>query len=113
LERLQARKVGARRREICCIPLFARDLALGDVVEVDRHHRLVRVVTASGRTALRVFLPPDDARTHDMVGQWLTAAGALHEWVAVGVLAIDAANSEQVKKISEFIESHDLKTLPG
>lgn len=34
-EQLWARKVDDRHFELCCIPFFAYDLALGDVVETD------------------------------------------------------------------------------
>jgi hypothetical protein len=38
-EQLWARQVGDRRFEICCIPFFVYDMALGDVVETDANHR--------------------------------------------------------------------------
>jgi hypothetical protein len=41
---LWARQVGDRRFEICCIPFFLYDVALGDVVETDENYSLVRVV---------------------------------------------------------------------
>jgi hypothetical protein len=39
-EQLWARQVGDRHFELCCIPYFVYDLALGDVVEIDADYRL-------------------------------------------------------------------------
>lgn len=54
-EQLWARKVDDCHFELCCIPFFAYDLALGDVVEVDADYMVRRVSTASGRYVFRVY----------------------------------------------------------
>ncbi len=54
-EQLWARQVGDRRFEICCIPFFVDDAALGDVVETDATFDLMRAVEPSGRYVFRVW----------------------------------------------------------
>ena len=41
--------------EICCIPFFVYDLALGDVVETDDDYLVRQVVRQSGRFVFRVW----------------------------------------------------------
>ena len=50
-EQLWARRVDDEHHEICCIPFFVYDLALGDTVEVDADHLVTRVVEPSGVTS--------------------------------------------------------------
>jgi hypothetical protein len=54
-EQLWARQLGGERFEICCIPFFVYDLALGDVVETDAAQNIVRVVEPSGRFVFRIW----------------------------------------------------------
>ncbi len=54
-EQLWARKSADTRFEICCIPFFVYDLALGDEVETDGDHVLRRVVKPSGHFTFRVW----------------------------------------------------------
>src|SRR5438874_1664849 len=59
VEQLWSRQVADNRFEICCIPFFAYDLALGDEVETGRQgtYRYVvqRVVKRSGNYTRRVW----------------------------------------------------------
>src|SRR3954453_9406655 len=43
-EQLWARRIEGRHFEVCCIPFFLYDVALGDVVETDADYDLERVV---------------------------------------------------------------------
>lgn len=53
-EQLWARRDDEGRRfEVCCIPFFAYDLALGDVVETNAGFLVERVVRQSGRYVFR------------------------------------------------------------
>lgn len=54
-EQLWGRQIDERRFEICCIPFFVYDLALGDVVETDGDYIVERVVEPSGRYVFRVW----------------------------------------------------------
>ncbi|UAL29269.1 DUF4265 domain-containing protein [Nocardioides rotundus] len=58
-EQLWAKQVGENQFEICCIPFFLYDLALGDTVETapqgSRQYVLSRVLNRSGRYLPRVL----------------------------------------------------------
>lgn len=94
-EQLWARKLSDRRFEICCIPFFAYDLALGDEVETDEDHILRRVVRRSGHFTFRVWFgdstdPGDRARVAEIIRD----RGCEHEWSSENLLAIDATPDE-------------------
>jgi hypothetical protein len=52
-EQLWARRLGEPLLfEICCIPFFLYDVALGDVIQTDASYELARIVKPSGRFVL-------------------------------------------------------------
>jgi hypothetical protein len=58
-EQLFAREVGEDRFEVCCIPFFVYDIALGDVVRTapkgDRKYVVSGVAERSGRYVFRIW----------------------------------------------------------
>jgi len=54
-EQLWAQQLEEERFEICCIPFFVYDLALGDEVETDSKYLIRTVLRASGRSTFRVW----------------------------------------------------------
>src|SRR5947199_5228528 len=65
-EQLWAKKLSKNRYEICCIPFFLYDLALGDIVETNDDHDLVGVVQRSGRFVFRVWFGDSFHPRHDI-----------------------------------------------
>lgn len=55
-EELWARKIDEGHFELCCIPFFAYDIALGDVVEADSQYMVRRVIRRPGKLVFRVWL---------------------------------------------------------
>jgi hypothetical protein len=59
-EQLFARQLGEDRSQICCIPFFIYNVALGDIVTTmpngDRKYVMKSVVEPSGRYVFRVWL---------------------------------------------------------
>lgn len=103
-EQLWARKISDTRFEICCIPLFAYDLALGDEVETDGDHVLRRVLKASGHFTFRVWFgnstdPGDRARVMEIVQR----EGCEHEWSSENLLAIDASTQETAQVLADAL----------
>lgn len=100
-EQLWARKISDTRFEICCIPFFAYDLALGDEVETDGDHVLRRVLKASGHFTFRVWFgnstdPGDRTRAMEIVQR----EGCEHEWSSENLLAIDAPTQETAQALA-------------
>lgn len=106
LEQLWARQLGDDRFELCCIPFFLYDVALGDVVETasigDRHYLLSRVVEPSGRFVFRIWFG-ESFHPRDQVARELGALGALLEWSSVNLLAVDARDAGHARTIADYL----------
>jgi len=108
-EQLWARKVNGDRFEVCCIPAFAYDLALGDEVitrtEGERLYVVDRVVKPSGRFTFRVWFGDSSTpAVRDEVIERLGALGALFEWYSQNLLAVDADNQELAQAVADFLQ---------
>ena len=104
-EQLWARREGDHY-EICCIPFFVHDLALGDLVEVDADHMVTQVATRSGRYVFRIhFGDPDQPR--DEVMERLDALGALAEWSSHSLVAVDARDQSHAQLVADFLQEQE------
>jgi hypothetical protein len=92
-EQMWSKRVGEDLFEVCCIPFFAYDLALGDVVRADPSGDCViqSVERRSGNGLVRVAVKrPEDleamhVRLHDLIGR----LEYLCEWFAPGYVAVN------------------------
>ena len=105
-EQLWVRRIGDRQFEICCIPFFAYDLALGDVVETSDDYLVRDVVQPSGRYVFRVwfggsFFPRDE------VASQLSDLGAVLEWSSVNLLAVDAVDHDLARRVSGWLRDQE------
>jgi uncharacterized protein DUF4265 len=105
-EQLWARQLGDERFEICCIPFFVYDLALGDVVETDADYDVVRVLERSGRFVFRVWFG-DAFHPRQEVADELAGLGALLEWSSANLLAVDAADAAQAQEIADYLAEQE------
>lgn len=92
-EQLWTRRVGDDLFEICCIPFFAYDLALGDVVRADSESGFVirSVARRSGNGVARVAIvrSEDVEDVHSRLHELIARTEYLCEWFAPGYVAID------------------------
>jgi hypothetical protein len=105
-EQLWARHLDGNRYQVCCIPFFIYDVALGDLVETDSEHLVKRVLEKSGRLVFRVWFSPTQQSSADIV-ESLQHLGSLLEWSSRGLLAVDAANEDQGQRISSFLAEQE------
>lgn len=105
-EQLWARQISDDRFEICCIPFFLYDIALGDVVATDENHDVVRVVEPSGRYVFRVWFG-ESAQPPQAIAERLTDLGALLEWSSANLLAVDAADAAQAQRVADFLAEQE------
>ena len=97
-EQIWANEIRENVFEICCIPFFAYDLALGDVVSTiakkGRSYVINRVEKQSGRYVFRAWL--SDVSTKESLTQQLTTLGCMIEirFSESRLISIDAATSE-------------------
>jgi hypothetical protein len=121
-EQLWGKKLADDRYELCCIPFFIYDLALGDEVETGAGKDfgvIERVVKRSGRRTYWVWLAEDsDAPTRRRVAAKLNdGCGCLTEWYSKQLLAVDVVSDEQADAIlsalKEEIDAGLLECVPG
>jgi hypothetical protein len=108
-EQLSARQIDKHRFEICCIPFFVYDLALGDVVETDADYVVQRVVKPSGRYVFRVWFGDSPDPRDDNV-EALSAVGSLMEWSSPNLLAVDAVDEEHAKLVADLLAEWERDT---
>lgn len=102
VEQLWARQIEDRRYEICCIPFFVFDLALGDYVETDASNVVQRVAAPSGRWVFRVWLGESPYPRQEIADQ-LIDLGALVEWSSLNLFAVDAADAHHAQQIADAL----------
>jgi hypothetical protein len=111
-EQLWARQTDENRFEICCIPFFVYDLALGDKVETEtigeKKYVLNRVISQSGRYTFRAWFSGPSGRAE--IIEEVTKLGCLTEqrWPSSGLLAIDAATDEMAVAVANLLHKREV-----
>lgn len=109
-EQLFARQLGDDRFEVCCIPFFLYNVALGDVVlttpKEDRKYVMKGVVEPSGRYVFRVWFG-ESFQPRDEIAQELTELGSLIEWSSRNLLAVDAADERQAQRVADLLAERE------
>jgi hypothetical protein len=111
-EQLWCKQVSENQFEICCIPFFVYDLALGDVVETasegEARYVIKQVIRPSGHYSFRVWFgssPAQDLR-EDVV-KAAAQFGCLLEWSSDNLLAIDASSVDQAQGIADYLTQQE------
>lgn len=112
-EQLWARQLGDDHFEICCIPFFVYDLALGDKVEtaseLGSSYIVQRVIERSGHWTLRVWF--GDAKPgEEILGEVLSEIhqlGCPMEFYSANLLAISAPTEEQAIALTEVLSRRE------
>lgn len=109
-EQLFVRQVADDRFEVCCIPFFLYDVALGDIVRTapkgDRKYVMTDVVEASGRYVFRVWFG-ESFQPRDEIDSELKALGSLTEWSSRNLLAVDAVDEEHAQLVADFLAERE------
>jgi hypothetical protein len=105
-EELWVRSLGEDRFEVCCIPMFVYDLALGDEVETEAggDHKLKRVVRPSGHFTFRVRF--DREKYPDEPTRVTTAVSRLEclsEWHSPDLIGLDADSPQRARALETFL----------
>lgn len=105
-EQLWAKQLTDHTFELCCIPFFLYDVALGDVVETDQQYQVTRVVKPSDRFVFRIWFG-DSHHPQDDIVAGVVALGALVERSSSHLLAVDAENAVVAKAVADFLQGHE------
>jgi len=106
-EQLWARHVAADVFEVCCIPVFAYNLSLGDYVESSEY--VVRqVVRRSGRYTFRVRFDLDNhAYAREEVMAEVQRRAHLFEWHSPALVALDADSPESAQALADLLAERE------
>lgn len=111
MEQLWTRKLGDDKFEICCIPFFLYDIALGDVVrthpQLGRRYVVDRTVVPSGRYVFRVWFGEASDPCRADVAARLKNMGALLEWSSRNLLAVDASSPDHAQQIAGYLQEQE------
>lgn len=105
-EQLWARRAGECQFEVCCIPFFLYDVALGDFVETDDGYTVRKVSRPSGRYVFRVWFG-DSLQPRDETATELGSLGALLEWSSLNLLAVDARDAAHARQIADYLQEQE------
>jgi hypothetical protein len=106
-EQLWAKRLDDGLFEICCIPFFLFDVALGDavrtVVRGGRQFVIEEVVRPSGRYVFRVWFE-HPSRAQDEIADALADRGCILEWSSSNLLAVDAHDNGLAREVASYLE---------
>lgn len=110
-EQLWSRRYeGNRQFEICCIPFFVFELALGDIVttfaDQAREHTVESVARPSGRSVFRARFGAA-SMAQETVAKRLLDMGALLEWSSATLVAIDAGSADVARTVARFLAAEE------
>ncbi len=109
VEQLWVRQLGPTQFEVCCIPFFLYDVALGDVVATapsgSDEFRLKSVMRPSGRYVFRAYFEGQRHQFGPEVADALRRVGALMEWSSEQLVAIDI-EGEQAQVVADILQAY-------
>lgn len=107
-EQLWGRREDDRRFELCCIPFFLYDVALGDHVETEpvrgREYVVARVVESAGGYTFRAWFGDSSSSTaREELVDTLQRRGFLFEWHSAKLVAIHAEDSVRATELADHL----------
>lgn len=106
-EQLWARKHTDGKIEICCIPFFAYNIALGDFVDIDSDYLVNGVTQRSGRYVFRVFFEPTRYNFRESTTDTLINMGTLIEWSSPAMFAVDASSEAHAMSVAAYLQAEE------
>ncbi len=101
-EQIWCRELGDDKFEVCCIPFYLYDVALGDIILAPNYH-FQRVLEPSGHYVFRVLLEEKQYGWRESIMAELNKFEALFEWYSAGLMSIDAPNLKQADAIATWL----------
>ncbi len=108
LEQLWTKQLSDRVFEICCIPFFVYDLALGDQIDTaadeEKQYILRTVIKQSGHYTFRAWFGRSDVPdAREEVLRKVSELGCLYEWYSHNLVGMDAADSQTAQQLADFL----------
>ncbi|MFV0372749.1 DUF4265 domain-containing protein [Microbacterium sp.] len=109
-EQLWVRRVGEDQFEVCCIPYFLYNVALGDTIETapqgGRQYVLSRVLNPSGRFVFRAYFERPHYRYRDATAVGVQRLGAQIEWSSPSLLAVDV-DGPSAQRVADYLQDQE------
>jgi hypothetical protein len=102
-EQIWSRQLSDVVFEVCCIPFFIYNLALGDKVHVDGKYLITDVIESSGYYTFRVWFNSVNPSIRDEVTTFVNENEFLSEWYSRNLLAISASSERTASVLSGFL----------
>lgn len=104
LEQLWAKQTQPYQFQICCIPAFVRNIALGDIVATDKDYLVKEVVLASGRIVFRAWSDNGWLEKREVIDR-IVSHGGLIETCTHRLIAIDVDSWDQATSMRSLLDS--------
>jgi hypothetical protein len=109
-EQLFVKQLDAHRFELCCIPFFVYNLALGDVILTSprsgKRYVVSSVTKPSGRFVFRVWSGKSFQPRYELANR-LKELGCLIEWSSRNLLAVDAVDAQHAQIVADFLAERE------
>lgn len=109
-EQLWCKKTAENLYQICCIPFFVYDLALGDIVELysegQLQHCLKRIIRKSNHGTIRVWLANSPNEMRSSAIQYINMNKFLIEWSGANLLSIDVIKNQSYLNLLYFLRNY-------
>lgn len=106
-EQLWAKELDQNRYEICCIPFFAYNLALGDIVCANAQNIIKSVILPSGKVIFRVWFKTQDDSKRSEVVRSLPVDGSTFESYSEDLFGIAVDEHDSAQKLVHILWNHE------
>ena len=106
-EQMWGKKVAPTRFMVCCIPFFAKDIALGDVVETDSLFTFQKVVKRSGHITFRVWFESTDLELRRSTLRAVVAMEPIFEWSSENFCALSICGDLQSQNLANLLQTYE------
>lgn len=110
-EQLWTRRINDNEFEVCCIPFFLYDIALGDVVSTvssgDKKYLLDQVTKRSGRRVFRVWLKGNGDDQKRVLKTFIGMPGVTLEPYSEKLIALDVDGDRAIQLVQEKLTNEE------
>ncbi|NWE20407.1 DUF4265 domain-containing protein [Pseudomonas sp. P7548] len=110
-EQLWGQKTAAHKFIVCCIPFFARNIALGDEVETDIDFVVQRVIQRGWQTTFRVWFASHDKMLREALMIEIESMSPLMEWSSGDLLALSLSDGVEAQRMANYLHACEEKDL--
>ena len=104
-EQIPCRRLGPDRFEVCCIPFFAANICLGDIVQTNSVFTIVKTLAPSGHVTFRIWLAGQDEPERREILSHISRISEHLEWSSHNLLAVSARDHDAVVETAACLQA--------